>query len=154
MNSENVWMAHFCEVPGFSADKENGYPKAHFQEEVLDYIANGVATPMADDEHPIQNKKLADIKDSLQGADVFVISLQKSDSDDSYVYADQLKKVQDTIDEQLGRGNAKFHKRTYKRPQDDNDVLPILFEYDPKPRRARVLMHDHDVLLDGEPGKF
>lgn len=73
---------------------------------------------------------------------------------DGFEYAKQWETVQDTIDQQLGKGNAKFQHIPYTVPEEGNEMLPIFFEYEQSSMRARVLLRDHLVLLDGQLGNF
>ncbi|KAF2143890.1 uncharacterized protein K452DRAFT_307243 [Aplosporella prunicola CBS 121167] len=141
-----VWMGHMWECPGFTKNPPEGWDKIHFQPEVIDFLKNGVATvaePEKEDTKPPKVPKLSDLKHELDHANVYFIGLSKGMNENSYWYSGKMKKVQETIAALIP--NPTFIHKFY--PPGDGSV-DVLFEYDGKSKKARLMYTDHNVVFE------
>jgi hypothetical protein len=186
MTADHVWMAHLWEVPGFSKGTKKNFPRALFQEEVLDFIKNGIATQTdMNEEGPPNAKKgqtLGERKAEIKGADVWILTLAKDDTEKTAEYPGRITQLKKAIREHIE--GAKFHTVFYERPEQNDeegdDTMELLFEYDPngppetqkerddkakkgkgkevekkdKKKWVRFFYQHHLPMFDGEPGKF
>jgi hypothetical protein len=157
VSKRGVWLAHFWEVPGFSVYRGSGFGKVRFQEEVLDFVKNGVATRWDPKEaQPPRGAKLSDHKEDLEDADIWVMSPQGEADSSKFEYEKEIGRLKQALEAEIGETKVTFHNALYEKPDDeDGEVVQLLFEYDPKPsKRVRFMFLGKPIVFDGEPGKL
>lgn len=108
------------------------------------------------DDDPPPGEKLSKHKSEMKDADIWIMSPREERDPSKSEYGDKVKKMKEAFTEVLG-DKATFHDARYAKPiREDDDVIQLLIEYDPKPKKKRVrfMYYGQPIIFDGEPGKL
>lgn len=97
--------------------------------------------------------RLGDYKDELTNSVVFVMG-PSTEGDHSYDHDEKTKQLVEELKKNLP-DSAKFYaENAYKRPGEADELVSVLFEFDPKPAggMVRLMMLDHPTVFEGKPG--
>ena len=110
------------------------------------------ADPTEDD--PIRGDKLGDSKSKLDNSVMFVLAPKQWNSDKVYNYKKKVPEMIAELKKNLPDSVQVYDDAQYTRPEED-DVLSVLFEYDPKSPgpKVRLMLGEHKMVTEGTPGK-
>ncbi|KAL9622803.1 MAG: hypothetical protein Q9160_002922 [Pyrenula sp. 1 TL-2023] len=152
IKDDTVYLAHYWEVPGFSAGGD--FRTALFQQTVISYLNSGKST--AEGAPTRADPALNQLSDLKGGAVVYILTIGARGGTNVENYPARIRDIQASInaDSALG-GQTTFHVQPYARPGNGNPNVRVLFEYDPgegnklgaNAPRVRLMYSNH-VLFD------
>jgi hypothetical protein len=159
ISAKGIWISHIWEVPGYSKGK--GFPTDKFNDEVIAFIQNGVATASEADKKkdPLPKAvKISDHKTDLTKAEFFIVSPSKGKNSNNFLYPSKVEQTKEKMEEVLDMKGKINWNNFYYHPA-EGDVYPVLFEYDPNgkgkgEKQARLMLAGFKGVFDGKPGSL